>query len=541
MKRLDTTRGFVLATGLVVMLASGCVSDPTNQSGDSGSEEDSVVNVHLYQEPTPDFGPIAPVSGGDYVPSTLMFDSLMTWDENNELVPRLAEEYSVSDDGTTFTFKLRDDLKWSDGEPLTADDLVFTYNVVANPASGAATAPNYAAVAGVKELAEGTADSASGFSAPDDQTFVVEASEPNVGLLTIIGTTLVIPEHVLGDVPIDKIAKNEYFSSPTATSGPFKFASYKTDQYVELDANENYYRDVSVDKVYLKTVTQDVATAQLGTDELDIVQISSTDLKSVEDMDGVATTTAKDPGFSRIAVNIGQPRFQDPRVRRAMLYAIDRQGIVDTVLSGHGKVVNTPFKDDAVSDQLETYEYDPQKAKKLLADAGWDSSKPVRLSYVPGTRDRDTTATIVQDNLAAVGIKVKLDPTTPADNLANLTSDDPNDMDMTLYAGGNYSDPANVAPITSCATRQPQGANNGRFCDQDLDRIMAKANTITDEGQRMELYRQASEIENEMVSQIWLYETELLWAYNERVKNFVPGGDLSRSSLWNAPEWRVQE
>ncbi|TDE01185.1 ABC transporter substrate-binding protein [Jiangella asiatica] len=546
-KELSVMRKFVRRSAplagivaTVVLVAAGCVSDPTS-SDDSGGDATSALNVYLYQKPTPNFGPLAQVAGGDYVPSTLIFDSLVAWDADNKLAPRLAEDFSISDDGKTFTFTLREGLEWSDGEPLTSRDILFTFNLVANPAAGASVAPNFAAVEGVDALASGSSEVASGFSAPDDRTFVVTASEPSMGLLSLIGTTLIIPEHVLGDIPVEQVADDGYFSSPTVSSGPYEYVSYETDQYVELTANPHYYEDVSVDTLYLRTLTQDVATAQLGSGEIDLVQISSTDLASVERMENVAVTSAEDPGFTRLAVNVEQPRFQDPRVRQAMLYAIDRQGIVDTVLGGHGTVVNSPFKGEAVADDLNPYPYDPDLARQLLQEAGWDSSRPVTLSYAPGTRDRDTTATIVQENLSAVGIDVRLSPVPPAENLARIQSADPDDFDMTLYGGGNYSDPANVIPIVSCATKQPAGANNGRFCSEELDAVMAEANRLEDESGRTALYQEASRIENEQVSQIWLYETEILWAHNTRFEGFVPGGDLSRSSMWNAAQWRMAD
>ncbi|WTW98994.1 ABC transporter substrate-binding protein [Streptomycetaceae bacterium NBC_01309] len=517
------------AVGLALTLSAvaACSSDPSQGGGTPGAGSgagNGTLNVYLYQKPKV-FSPLAPNNGPDQIVMSLVFDSLVAPDTDFELQPRMAQELpQQSADGTTYTFKLRPGLKWSDGQPFTAQDVLFTYNLMANPKAGAASAGNYAGVEGVDALAAGTAPTASGFSAPDDNTFVIKTTKPDAGIVALIGATPILPKHVLGAVPVDQVAKNAFFSKPTAGTGPYRFISYQTDQYVELQANPEFRTPVGISRVFLKPVTSDVATAQLGTGEMDVVQVSPTDLPTVEKMGNVTVTAADSPGFTRIAVNQAQPRFADPRVRQALMYAIDRKKIVDSVLGGKASVPATSFMGDVVPDNLNKYEYNPQKAKDLLAQAGWDSSKPVELEWVPGQRDRDTTATIVQSQLQEVGVKVELKQVQAAQLLESYTGG----YDLAMFGGGTYTDPSQVPQIVGCDKFYPTGSNVPHFCDKTLDELTGKANATADAAARQDLYRQAAARENEQAAYLWMYNPQTVWASNTRVQGFKASGDITR-------------
>jgi len=539
MKRSSPVRWWRPAVAIAAVAALGLTACTTPQ-GSQEPEGPTTLSAYLFQPPTPAFGPLAPLQGGDYLPSTLMFDSLLGVDDADQLIPRLAESWEISDDAMTFTFHLREGVTWTDGEPFTADDVLFTYNTIANPAAGASTAVNYRPVVGVQDLVDGVATTAAGFSAPDENTFVIEVGEPDVGILSIIGRTLILPQHVLGEVPVDQLTANEYFREPVPNLGPYSFVDYKVDQYIELAVNESHYSRPTIDTILLKILTSDVATAQLGTGEIDMVQVSAPDLASIEAMEGVEITTVQAPGFERLSVNTEQERFSDVRVREAMLHAIDRKALVENALQGYGVVVNSPYIGDALPDGLNDYPYDPDLARQLLAEAGWDSSQPVRLFYVPGNRDRDTTLTIVAESLRQVGFNIQIEQKQPAQNLEALKSPPGADAyDIILHGGGNYGDPAGVGTIISCDARQPGGPNNARFCDPEIDAVLDAAKQETDEAARLDLYRQAARMDNEAISYIWLYSAEIIWAHNSRLEGFLPGGDLSKSSFWNVGDWTV--
>lgn len=530
--RLSTSLAVVSAAALLAVGAAACGGSSTKQSSGGSS-----LNVYLYQQPKR-FSPIDPANGPDQQIMQLIYDNLVTANDKYELEPRLAESWDISSDGTTFTFHLRKGLKWSDGKPFTSKDVLFTYTLLANPKTGSASAGTLAGVKGVDDFVHGKASSISGFRAPDDNTFVLELTKPNVGFLSLLTADFfILPEHVLGDVPPAKIADNRFFTHPTAGMGPYKFVTYKTDQYVHLTRNPNYRDPARIKDIFLKPVTSDVATSQLGTGEMDLVQISPTDLDTVRGMDNVQVQSKPSPGFVRIALNLSEKRFADPRVRQAMLYAVDRKSLVQKVLNGEGEVQNSVFVDSsAIPEDLNAYPYDPAKAKQLLAAAGWDSSKPVTLSWIPGQRDRDLATTIVQSQLSQVGIKVKLKQVQAA---ALLDSYSKRGFDMVLFGGGNYAvDPSADDPIMSCSTFYPDGANIPHFCDHGIDRLMARANAETDDQKRMSLYQQAASREDQMVSYMWLYNPNTIWAHSSRLQGFKPTGDFVLG-FWNAADWSL--
>jgi ABC-type transport system substrate-binding protein len=525
-------RKLVAALTVATLAVAGCAG-PRNTSSGSGS---SALNVYLYQEPAGQFGPLAPSSGPDNQVMSFLYEGLLGVDPEYKLQPRLAESYEVSQDATTFTFTLRKGLKWSDGKPFTSKDVLYTYKLLADPKSGSATAGLYTAVAGVADFVAGKATDISGFSAPDDNTFVIKATSPNFGLVSQIGIAYILPEHVLSSTPSADIAKNDFFREPKVTIGPYTFVEYKTNQYVHVKANPNYRNPAKIKDVYLKPMTSDAATAQLGNGGVDIASYSPTDIDTVSKFNGVSTQEKAGAGFVRIALNQSKPYFADVRVRQAFLYAIDREQIVKTVLAGKGDVRLSDFSKDNSPDGLNEYSYDPAKAKQLLADAGWDPDRTINLQWVQGQRDRDATSTIVQNQLGAVGVKVNL-VNVQAAQITKSYQD--KSYDMTLYGGGNYAiDSSSIIYITACAQRFPAGGNINQFCDPTLDGLMSQANATTDDAQRKSLYDQAAKRENEQADLMWLYSPNGLWGVNDRVKNFKAPGSQD-FGFWDPASWSL--
>jgi ABC-type transport system substrate-binding protein len=523
------------AAAVGLALSALAVSSCTGPSS-SSSKGNSSINVYLYQEPVGLFGPLAPASGPDIQVMSFIDEGLLAADPKYKLQPTLAESYDISTDAKTFTFHLRKGLKWSDGQPFSSADVLFTYQRMADAKSGSATAGNYSNVAGATDFAAGKAATISGFTAPDANTFVIKAATPDVGLVAQLGSVYIMPKHILGSVPVASLAKDKFFRAPTVGMGPYKFVEYKTNQFVHVTANQNYRAPASIKDVYLKPMTSDVATAQLGNGGIDISSFSPTDLKTVQGLNTVNTQQINSAGFVRIAINQTKPYFQDPRVRQAFLYAVNRQALVDKVLFGKAKVQNSDFYAGNTPSGINTYAYDPAKAKQLLQAAGWKASQTVNLEWVPGQRDRDATATIIQNQLGAVGVKVALKQVQAAQITPNL---DNKSYDMLLYGGGNYAvDSASVHAITACALRYPKGANQNFFCDPALDTLMTKANATADPTQRKQIYDQAAIEENSKADLFWLYSPMGLWAINKRITGFQAAGS-QEFPYWRPGSWKI--
>ncbi|WP_029138702.1 ABC transporter substrate-binding protein [Nakamurella lactea] len=492
------------------------------EAGQAAANATGTLNLFMYQKPNGFFNPLHGASGPDQEVISLVYEPLLIASPSGALVPDLADGTpTISSDAKTFTFKIKKGVLWSDGQPLTSKDVLFTYTRAADPnmdLSRAATL--FSTVEGIDDFASGKAKTISGFSTPDDQTFVIKLTEPNVGFLGQIGTIEILPEHVVGKLPIKTFTQDPYFAKPTVGTGPFTVAEFKTDQYVHLTANPNFRYQVGVKDVFLKILTSDVATQQLQTGELDLTNIAPVDLDVVKGFDGVTVDTIDTAGFVRAAWNQSQKRFQDPKVLQAFLYGTDRKSIVEGAIKGQGIVRNSVFGPPWQAADLNDYPYDPDKAKQLLTEAGWDSSQPVELAWISaGNPDRDAAAQVMQNQLKNVGINIELKQV-QASWIPDHVS--VGKFDMFMYGGGDYTaEPASVIPITSC--QEPgKGPNNGLYCNKEFSALLTKANQENDLAARTKLYQQASKIENEDPSQMWLYSPKSLWAVGKTFQGFQP-------------------
>lgn len=523
------------ALAAATALLAGCAA------GAPEPDVETSANVYLYQKPVA-FNPLTSGSGAEQLTMSLVYDNLFTTDPDFEYIPRLAESWEVSDDATTYTFKLREGLKWSDGEPFTADDVVFSYNLYANPAVASLWGSRLKEVEGYADFQSGAATELSGITAVDDTTVKITLATPNAGFMSLIGYSAVffiLPEHVLGETDPAVLVDDEFFLLPSVGIGPYTMDEFNVDQDVVLSANPEYRTEVGIDKLYLKMLTSDVATAQLGTGEIDLVQVSALDVDAVKGLPGITVTSSLAPGFTRMAMNASKPHLGDTAVRQAFMYAIDRQGIIDGVLGGNAELLNssimTPW---ALPDDLTEYTYDPEKAKELLAEAGWDPATPVKLSWVPGQRDRDQMATVIIENLNAVGVAAEANQ---VDAGALLATYGEKTFDLALFGGGGYmADPASTYPILACDQHYPAGGNTSFFCNEELDAAMQAGAVVADPDERAELYQEAARIDNESVPYLWLNVPQVIWATSDRLQGFVAHGDFT-NGFWNAAEWTIAE
>ncbi len=525
-----------IALGVTAALLVGCTGGTVDDDG-ATDDSPSSANLYLYQKPV-QFNPLAPGQGAEQLTMSLVYNGLFNVGPDFEPVPRLAESWDVSEDAKTYTFHLRDGLKWSDGEPITADDVLFTYNLFADPEVASANAAPLSGVVGYQDVQAGAADTLEGIVAEDDQTVTITLTDPTPGFLALFGSGFgILPEHVLGDVEPSAIMEDEFFKLPTVSSGPYVMKEFNVDENVVLEANPNYWSEVGIDTLYLQMVTSDVATAQLATGETDLVQISPQDLATVEGLDGVTVSSAPSPGFLRLLVNF--QKFDDERIRQAFLYAIDRQGIVDGVLGGHGEVLNstimTPW---AIPDDLESYEYDPDKAISLLEEAGYDFSRELKLSWIPGTADRDAAVEVVLENLKAIGINAVANQIESANQLGLIESAE---YDLMISGGGTYTpDPTVSANALLCERVYPAGGNTSLFCNEELDALLKQGAATADADDRVEIYQDAVRLDNQLVPYLWLYVPDTLWASSDRLQGFEPHGDFA-NGFWNAADWAVTD
>lgn len=527
-----------LALSAAVALLVGC-SAPSD-AGDGGEEGESTsANIYLYQSPE-SFNPLKPPMGGEQLAMSLVFDNLITTGPDSEYVPRLAETWEVSDDATEFTFHLHEGITWSDGEPFTAEDVVFSYSLYGDPDVASTLRSRLSGVVGFDELADGSTDTLSGIEAVDDHTVTITLEEPNAGFLSLIGygsAFYIMPEHVLGETDRSTLLEDDFFDLPDVGMGPYTIQDYNIDQEVVARANENYRTDVGIDTLYLQLLESDVATAQLESGEVDLVQISALDVETVEGAQDITVASAPSAGFIRLLPNF--ERFPDERVRQAFLHAIDRQGMIDGILNGYAQPINSTIMTDwALPDDLNSYEYDPDRAVELLNEADFDFDQEISVSWIPGQRDRDQMIDVAIANLNDIGVNAVANQ---IDEGSQLQLIEDAEYDLMLSGGGAYApDPEASNPIVSCDTVYPAGSNTSLFCDPELDELMEKGAATGVQSEREEIYHEAARLDNELVPQLWLNVPETVWAHSDRLQGFEPHGDFTNGFL-DAAQWTVSD
>ncbi len=364
------------------------VTDNVN-NGENQNAAKKIINIGVTYAP----GTINPLSPNGEVATSvtgLMFLPLLEINSEMEFVPMLADSITT-EDNITFTIKLNDKATWTDGEKVTTDDVIYTIKQMANPKVGSIYSYIYAIFVGFDEngyIVDDTAD-IPGIIRVDDTTLKLVTKE-KVSLNTFnnsIGRYLwTVPEHVLKDTPPENLVTSDFFQKPTVTNGPFKLLSYDRDHYVQLVSNKDYFKGApKIDQLNFNVMQGSQIYARLQSGEIDF-NLPTLGIIPVEDYENIKAlpniTTYLEEPIANQYVYINESVVPDAKTRLAFVYAINRKQIVDELLKGNGEVINgfftsySPYYDES----LVATPYDPEKAKALLAESGWDSNKELTIS-----------------------------------------------------------------------------------------------------------------------------------------------------------------
>jgi peptide/nickel transport system substrate-binding protein len=393
-----------------LLIASSCAGDT------GGSAAGDTLYVGTVNPPA-SFNPINQSDVAGQFAVRFVMDALMDQPEPLKFVPKLAESIE-STDNKTFTVKLRTGAKWSDGKPITAKDVVYTINLIANRDSLTTLGGNIAPLTGLDatgKLPKGQT-AVPGLKATDDSTVVFTtktATDPNY-VKEMIGTKIIImPEHVLGTTAPAKIDDSKFAQLPDVTSGPYKFTKYTQNASIEYAADPSYYGGApKIAKLIMKIMPAANLAGELQTGSImmnsggGIGNVPFQDLKTVQNLKDVTTKVNPTIGFQTIQFNV--KTFPDPRMREGLAHAINRQQIVDELLLGNGEVVDGPYTSQSpyLDKNLKTLTYDPALAKKLLTEAGWDFGRKINFVVPTGNKIRERSADILLQNFKAIGLNV---------------------------------------------------------------------------------------------------------------------------------------
>jgi peptide/nickel transport system substrate-binding protein len=458
------------------------------------------------------------------------FDPLVRLEYNGEILPRLAEKWEHDASGKVWTFYLRKNAKWHDGKPFTADDVVFTFNKIFDPAL-ASPLLGYLQV-GEQNIA---------VEKVDDYTVKLTLPTtygPFLNNLTYVG---IAPKHLLENEA--NMETSDFNKHPVGT-GPFKVTEVVEGDHWTLVANDDFYLGKpGLAGAYIRiSGDSEAMVAALKVGELDITESEEiTHLDWFTLKGGYRIYTCTPGGTAQIFLNIEKnPLFQDVKVRQALLYAIDRQGICDNVTFGYAKVadsaiLNGGFSVWASNPNVPKYNYDPAMAKKLFKEAGWEDTngdgvldkdgKPFRFTVTmqAGYATYENTVAAAQANLKTAGVDMQIQALERSAFRALRGSPTLADTTDALFGGAGI--PFDPDVMNSVYSSSASG-NYYHYTNARVDELLEKGRTTVDQADRAPLYKEAQQIVAEEVPDLLIYYYWIGWVVNDRVKGLPSPEDL---------------
>jgi len=495
------------ATILIMVLLMGLAVVPSAfAASPSATDEGSTFRVGWLLEPE-NLNPFIGLLGQDYEIWHLNYDYLVGFDAK-DLSPRpeLAESWSVSEDGTTWTFKIRQGVKWQDGEPLTAGDVAFTFNYIVDN--------------DLQTLAVYTGG-ITGATAVDDTTVEITTEKPKSNMLAMV--VPIIPEHIWGKISA-KAATSTYRNPiPIVGSGPFQVVEWSKGKYIRLEANEDYWGGApKVDELIFENYkSADTMTADLKQGAIDAaIELPQAQVPALEQTEGVTLLKGTHWRFNELGFNcydspdsMGNPVLLDEKFRQALNWAIDRQKIVDVAFFGQADVGSTlivPYSDyhwEPAADKA--YTYDPEAAKTQLDLAGYEDSdgdgiretkdgKPLdlRLYVTTDSPENQTAAKLIAGWLKDVGVGVTLrivDAGVLLDAQYNYKGDTyAPDYDMYIWFWTYDVDPEMMLGVPT--PQQIEGWNDTLWTDPEYTELFTEQEQTIEVEKRIPLVQRMQEI-----------------------------------------------
>ena len=487
----------------------------------------------------------------------LIFESLVGVNPiDGTIVPGLADRYEIAADGVTYTFSINPDARWHDGTPVTAEDVVFSLDFARSGES-------------VYAYTTQMVESVESYRAIDEKTVEIVSPTPLASFLyDVPGTLAITPKHIWEDVPFA-----EWQNDPGSTgqdpsrvvgSGPFTFVSWVQGESVTLAKNENYWnpREVpNVDEFIFRVLPdENTAVQALMTGEIDILEgIPPAQVEDVQNSEAAEVVVYDTLRFNWYSPNHLLPIFQDVAVRQALLYALDRQLIADEIYLGFAEQANgtQPVLSPAYApEEINTiYNYDPDRARQLLEEAGWtdtdgdgvrekdlngdgqiseDEVLTFEFIYTEGVAIYEQMVPYMQQAWAEIGVDM-VPQAMPFPTLQQRTDD--GDFGIALY-GFSWAPDAGQGIMFRCDSFSPEGFNSMRYCNPRYDELDDQQQRELNTEARVDLLVELSNIVNDDAANGIIVFRQEMSGYTGRVHNFFPTGF---TFLWSFPYVWVEQ
>ncbi len=496
-------------------LLAALLSVPVAATSAAGAEDGEQLTFTVAMGNEVDsFNPFLGIEAESYEMWALMYDYLIGYsmEDMSPEATGLAEDWETSEDGLTWTFTVRDGVTFNDGEPLTAEDVAYTYNRILDGGPEAATWGNY--LTSVEKI-----------TAPDDQTVVMELSKPNAVLPLL--PIPIIPEHVWSKVDeksVKSFANEPKGGDPVVGSGPFQLVEGTAGgSTTRFEVREDYWKGTPhLDEVVFRVFkSNDSATQALIKGEVDYVEdVPSLQVEALEGRDGITTHFGDSPGFDEIAFNVGavdtetdkpigdgHEALQDRDFRWALGYAIDRERIVRTAYQGVGSPGDSIIPPTYSNwrwepSEEDTFSYDPEKADELLTEAGYETDDQGNRLMPDGSdfgtlrlfarSESDISVTVMdllKEWLADLGIDAKITAME-----SNRLTDAIIEGEFDVFEWGWYVEPDPDSMLGYLTCDQLGVWNDAWFCNEEYDKLYREQKRALDDEQRAEAVKRMQEI-----------------------------------------------
>jgi len=502
------------------------------------------LNLRLAKNPD-NFNPIYSSTTYGSTINESVYARLFFFNEKFEPTPYVAESWSASADGLTWTIKLKQGVKFHDGSDLTADDVVFTLNSIMDKGY---TGPRSSSVTSVKA-----------FSAPDKHTVKIELKEPFAPIFTNINYG------IMSKKAFEGVAVKDFASAPASQkpigAGPYKFIDYKNSQYVMLERNDNWFFSASANGApFIKTLRYKIipddttAIAALENGEIDIDTPLAAEVGRLEKAGKLTSVNYERNGWGYITLNTSRPHLSDKRVRQALTYALNRQDIITGTMDGRGVIPAGPIPNVswAYDASIKPFAFDVAKAKALLAEAGYKPNaqgimekdgQAMKLGFYgsSGSAQIEGIAQIAKKNWKEIGVELDIQLLDFNAMMDNFLKPGKFDISFSGFSLGLDPDQYTLWHTTQIPQTPTSAAfNRGRFSNAKVDEYLANGRKETDQAKRKAIYSDFQKLFVDEAPVILVYANKYTDMHSAKVKGVVnfPGSGATPTYLW---KWYVNE
>ncbi len=469
-----------------------------------------------------------------------IYDKLMQATSTGDYEPRLADSWEVNAESTEVTFHLNPNATWHDGQPLTADDVLFTFQMYSDPAVTAIGRYYLSAIAGTDESGAEVSEDSIGVTKVDDQTVTIAMKSVMYpgNLYNNLVSVYIVPKHIFGEKTVDEINAPDLWMNNPVGSGPFKFESKIDGERMEFTANETYFQGApKIDRLVVRIVPTANLLAGLMSGEIDILaggglgSILLDDWGTAQAQENLVTSSSPTMNYQILIINNSKPYFNQA-VRQAISMSINRDALVNALLQGQGQSIVTPISPISLYYNPEvTVDYDPEQAKTILEQENFPFDQEMVFFVPSGNTTRERAAALIQQDLLAVGIKAEIQSV----DFPTLMSNMGNNMhDFGIIGSGGSADPSESRQMLAPESQYNFSKTTSTAYADKADEGNAALTFET----RKPIFDEYQVLIKEEVPMAYLYTTNSLMAYNKRmvVEKLDDFGVLT----WSTWTWDVK-